>query len=548
MAAASEGQPPLIQALLRPGAYPHPVKTVELVETHISWVLLTGTFAYKIKKPVRLSFVDAATLAQRVHFCQEELRLNRRLAPSLYLDVVPVLGPEVDATMGAIPLAPASSDPHNHTQSPSHPAHPWIEAAVKMRQFSPNDLLAKQLKENRIDHDQLRTLAWTLGRFHQEAAVASNESPYGRPNSVCEPVFTNLSTLDALVKDPQQRALLAGHRHWAEAEQDRLAPRFWARQRSGNIRECHGDLHCGNIRSQTMGDLEVFDAIDFNPGLRWIDPISEMAFLVMDLGLRGSQQQALELLNAWLECTGAYDGLDLWPWYCAYRAMVRAKVSALQASPTTTAERLQILKADLELYLKTAAANEHPPHGALVLMHGLSGSGKSHLSHQLIGPLKAIRIRSDRERARAFDACGGQPPQFTGDRYRPQVSQWLFHEQLPRLVEPALLSGYSVIVDATFLRQTERHVLTSLAKRMNRPWAIVHSHCSDATAQRRLEQRHREGTDPSEADMSVRLQQHQWIQALTDHELEHTVMADDVTPAAKVANAVAALLNDQARE
>ena len=530
---AYSGQPPLIQALLRPEAYPHPVQTVELIETHISWVLLTGAFAYKLKKPINLGFVQAATLQQRLHYCHEEVRLNRRLAASLYRGVVAVVGPVEQARV---------------LESPNPPqGQAMLEAAVKMRQFPPDQLLSSALAHQTVRAEAVTNLAWSLGRFHQQAAGTNPEQPFGTAPQVVEPVTTNLAVLDRLVSDPVQLDQLQQHRRWTQAQHHNLWSRFEERHQDGEIRECHGDLHCGNIRLTPQGGLEVFDAIDFNPNLRWIDPISEMAFLVMDLQIHNARPLAITTLNTWLECTGSYAGMDLWPWYHAYRAMVRAKVSALQMEQSTTPVTTQRLRQELALYLQTASQNEAPPTGGLVLMHGLSGSGKSTLSAQLCSSLEAVRIRSDRERRRAFEPSGLTPAAFSGDPYRAEISRWLFDQQLPKLTERCLMSGYAVIVDATFLRRRERQTMLNLAARLHRPTAIVHCSCSDITAQSRLSQRAQRGDDPSEADFKVRQQQHNWLEPLTADERLRTVTANESTPLAAVQTAVQQLLKSPLR-
>ena len=530
---AYSGQPPLIQALLRPEAYPHPVQTVELIETHISWVLLTGAFAYKLKKPINLGFVQAATLQQRLHYCHEEVRLNRRLAASLYRGVVAVVGPVEQARV---------------LESPNPPqGQAMLEAAVKMRQFPPDQLLSSALAHQTVRAEAVTNLAWSLGRFHQQAPGTNPEQPFGTAPQVVEPVTTNLAVLDRLVSDPVQLDQLQQHRRWTQAQHHNLWSRFEERHQDGEIRECHGDLHCGNIRLTPQGELEVFDAIDFNPNLRWIDPISEMAFLVMDLQIHNARPLAITTLNTWLECTGSYAGMDLWPWYHAYRAMVRAKVSALQMEQSTTPVTTQRLRQELALYLQTASQNEAPPTGGLVLMHGLSGSGKSTLSAQLCSSLEAVRIRSDRERRRAFEPSGLTPAAFSGDPYRAEISRWLFDQQLPKLTERCLMSGYAVIVDATFLRRRERQTMLNLAARLHRQTAIVHCSCSDITAQSRLSQRAQRGDDPSEADFKVRQQQHNWLEPLTADERLRTVTANESTPLAAVQTAVQQLLKSPLR-
>jgi aminoglycoside phosphotransferase family enzyme len=505
------GQPPLIKALLRPEAYPHPVESVQLVETHISWVLLTGLWAYKIKKPIDLGFVQAATFEQRLHYCREELRLNQRLAPDLYAAVDSVVGPAESARILAC-------DPDQARRNQQD----LLEATVRMHQFPSRSLLSNCLNEPLPD-SCFEELADSLAQFHHQAARATSTGPLGTASAVIEPVQTNLLVLDQRTPKGPIHAALARHRTWTEQESKRLSPRFQQRLEAGAIRECHGDLHCGNIHRRADGKLEVFDAIDFNPGLRWIDPISEIAFLVMDLQVQQQSGAGAILLNRWLECSGDYRAMDLWRWYFAYRAMVRAKVTAVRQGQQPNAT----LMGRVSDYIERAAQMEQPAKGGLVLMHGLSGSGKSTLSRFLVGALPALRVRSDLERARAF----GRLPLQVGwrtdpDPYSAEVTAWLFEQRLPELVESLLSSGsgFDVIVDATFLRRREREWMRLLAKRMDRAMVILHCQCSDATASTRIQQRQALGRDPSEADCSVRERQKQWLEPLDLQEQAQSVV------------------------
>lgn len=506
VADSSDGLPPLIASLLRPEAYPHPVEAVQLVETHISWVLLTGHWAYKIKKPIDLGFVQAGCLSQRQHFCREELRLNRRLAPDLYCAVVSVLGPAERARISLVEAADG-----------------LIEPAVRMRQFPARSLLSRCLADG-VPRSSFAQLAEDLARFHRRAEAAPVGGRFGNVEAVVEPVETNLRVLEEEVSSATSRHLLARHRAWLASEASRLGPRFRERLRDGAIRECHGDLHCGNVHRRDDGSLEVFDAIDFNPGLRWIDPISEMAFLAMDLQVLGEPAAAACLLNRWLECSGDYAGMDLWRWYSAYRAMVRAKVTALRQRQAPNPANQD----EMERYLARAAAMESAPGGGLVLMHGLSGSGKSFCSEQLVASLPALRLRSDLERARAFGRLPGQESwRHDADPYSPEVNAWLFGQHLPALTQRLLSSGFHVIVDATFLRQRERQQMLSLASRLQRPAWIVACHCSDATAAQRLIRRQQQGRDPSEADLAIRQRQQRWLEPLVGSERSRCLPFDE---------------------
>ena len=526
---------------MKPEAYPHPVKVVELVETHISWVLLTGSYVYKLKKAVHFDFVDATTLKQRLHFCQEELRLNRRLAPDLYLGVTRIL----ESVDGAKVL-----DENFESNDPSTKG--VVEVAVKMRQFPASRLLSVYLSDGVLKTESLKRLAFDLAEFHLSVKTAVADGDFGGFDAVINPVHANLRVLDQLKLPEPLELWLEQHRAWIKRIQPELAFRFKQRLNAGAIRECHGDLHVGNIHLNNDERLEVFDAIDFNPSLRWIDPISEMAFLVMDFEVHDHQGDAMVILNEWLEHTGDYKALDLWPWYSAYRALVRAKVSGLQWQQlcsqsqhhSVDQQHLQRLLKDLNLYIQRAREVQQTKSAGIVLMHGLSGSGKSFLSEQLYQQLPAVRLRSDVERQRAFGrrplhkllgfekgtmTSGGIAPLFHGDPYRPEVTQWLFDQCLPALTQSCLSSGYTTIVDATFLRERERQRMFALARQQGCPIAIVACECSDFTAQERIATRMGIGTDPSEADLSVRELQKAWIEPLTTYEQDLTVRFTEKT-------------------
>jgi hypothetical protein len=499
---------PLIAALLRPEAYPHPVVAIELLETHISWVLLTGPYAYKIKKPVNLGFVDFSTPQRRLHFCQEELRLNRRLAPELYLALCPIHGPAATASfLGNGPI---------------------IDMAVQMRQFRHGDLLPAVLERQDLAPGHLESLfeqlAESLARFHADAAVAAASDGWGSAPLVRAPAIANLDVLDGLLGgDPRLAAL----RHWSEMQAERLAPWFEARRSAGRIREGHGDLHLGNMALAPEGIL-VFDCLEFSPPLRWIDPTSDLAFLVMDLKQRRRGDLAGLLLNRWLELNGDYTGLRGWRWYLVYRALVRAKVAALRLQqedrlPQDDASQRRQLQTYLDLAQVTAA----PPETCLVITHGVSGSGKSHLARRLARRLGWIQLRSDVERKRLFGLWGlPARPLLSGDLYGAEASRQLFEDHLPECAEAVLEAGLSVIVDATFLKRQHRQRFADLAARCGARFVILDCRCPPELARQRLSVRQAQGLDPSDADLAVLEIQLAQREPLEANELASTLVAE----------------------
>ena len=505
---------PLVAALLDPAAYDHPVEAVELIETHISWVFLTGSFAYKVKKPVDLGFVNFSTAERRQACCLEEVRLNRRLAPELYLGVRTIRGPVERAHLDGEGRA--------------------IESAVQMRQFQQHDLLPQVLQRGALTPAVIERLASDLARFHSQAARAEAHEPWGRFAAVLDPALANFRTLAQVNRLPIDGAELE------RATRERLEPLrslVERRQAAGCIREGHGDLHLGNM--VLWGDrILVFDCLEFSPSLRWIDPISDLAFLLMDLRQRGEATLALRLLNRWLDQCGDYGALPLLPWYLAYRALVRAKVTALRLSqsPCDPHEARQF-EAELERYLQQARQALSPVSGTLLITHGIAGSGKSHAAARLVEQ-GWIQLRSDVERRRlvgrwgvAGPGCaaraGSDPPPVEAGLYEPAVSDRLYGQVLPAAAEAALAAGLAVVVDATFLRRDQRQAFQALAARCGAGFGILAASAPWPVIEARIARRRAEGGDPSEADGAVARRQLEQIEPLSPDECQWVVQAGD---------------------
>jgi len=477
---------PHVRALLTPAAYDHPVDAIELIETHISWIFLTGRFAYKLKKPVSLGFVDFSTAERRRRCCQEELRLNRRLAADLYLGLRDLHGPPERAHLGG--------------------EGPVIDTLVQMRQFQQRDLLPEALRRGAVHVEQIDQLADDLAHFHAHAAPAAASDSWGSPERVLEPALDNLDTLAQIGRLPGDGEAMV---HWTRQELSRLRPLLEARRERGLIRECHGDLHLGNMALHGKRIL-VFDCLEFSPPLRWIDPISDLAFLVMDLQERDHGDLAMRLLNRWLDTGGDHGALPLLPWYLAYRALVRAKVTALRLQQSDLAPgAVPALEAALASYLNQARRAMAPARCALVITHGISGSGKSHAA-RLLRSWGWIQLRSDVERLRLHGrwGCASPEPGSEGGRqeanpYAPAVTDRLYGEVLLQAAEAALAGGLSVVVDATFLKRGQRQAYLNLARRLGAGFGILACYVPLNLALDRLELRRREQNDPSEANADV---------------------------------------------
>lgn len=461
-------------------------REVRLVETHISWVLLDGEFAWKIKKPVRLGFLDFAELATRRRYCEEELRLNRRLAPQLYLDVVAIRGTR-DA-----PRLDGAGEP--------------IEYAVKMRQFEPGALLSERLAAGRLDAPELGRLALRLAAFHEQAPAAGPDTPYGSPARI---EADTAQVLDGL----SQRigaAAIAGLRERLDARARTLRPLFERRKAAGRVREGHGDLHLAN--AVVLGDeVTAFDCIEFDPGLRWIDVCSDVGFLAMDLMAHERRDLAFRFLDDWLAASGDHWGLPALRYYLVYRALVRALVARIRATQGGDAGGPDYFG------LAQRLEREHDPR--LLVTHGLSGSGKSWLSQRLLARAGAIRLRSDVERKRLFgmqalDDASARPGEGI---YAADASQRTY-QRLLEIAGHSLDAGYPTIVDATFLRAREREAFRRAAEARRVPFAILDCRADPALLRERVAARHAGRADASDADLAVLERQLQGHEALGDDE------------------------------
>ena len=486
--------PPLIAALLDPHPYPYAVDRVELVETHASWLLLAGEFAYKIKKAITLPFLDYGTLTRREAFCRAELVLNRRLAPNLYLDVVPIGGTPEQPMIGGSPA---------------------IEWAVRMRRFDENGRLDRVAARDELVPAHLTQLAATLCAFQAAATVAAPGTRFGAPQQVLAAALENFVELRQLLPAAAQ-AQVEQLACWTEAEFAHRAADFAARKAGDFIREGHGDLHLGNL-VLIDGQVTPFDCIEFNEDFRWNDAISEIAFVWIDLLDHCRPGLAAWLLNAWLEIGGDFQALTVLRFYAVYRAVVRAKIAALRARQ----EDGQPAQTDIDsaiAYLQLAWRIAVPPAPTLAITCGLSGSGKTTASSaRLLDPAQEaagsiVRIRSDVERKRLFGlaplAGSGSSPD--GGIYTTEATTRTY-ARLLALASKMLAAGWPVIVDAAFLRRDERAAFRALAADLGVGFAILATEAPADELRRRL--RTRSG-DASEATVAVLEKQLRWFEPL----------------------------------
>jgi hypothetical protein len=369
-------------------------------------------------------------------------------------------------------------------------------------------------------------IADRLAAFHAGCARDTAVNGYGAPEAVRRPIRNNLATLARRLVDPGMRATGERLRGWSEAEHRRLVSTFDARRTDGFVREGHGDLHLANI-ALDQGRVLVFDCIEFDPRLRWVDVMSEIAFVVMDLTHRGRPDLARRLLNRYLERTGDYRGLAVLRYYLVYRALVRASVAAIRGAQTAPAPA----SAEIGGYLECAERFTRTAPRSLIITHGMSGSGKTTLTGALLEAVDLIRIRSDVERKRlaGISAETRSDSGVAGGLYTPEMLRRTY-ESLRTLAEAALCAGYSVVLDATFLDRRERDACRVLSRSTGAAFRILACRAEVHALRERVATRRQAGRDASEAGLPVLARQLEHRAELGAAEMADAVVIDTSHP------------------
>ncbi len=482
---ALEAHRALVRALSRPEAWPGPLPVgarFEIIETHISTLLLAGDGAIKLKKPVKMAFLDFSTRELRHHFVTEELRINRRTAPDLYRAVLPVTGPAGAPRIGGTGVI--------------------LDWALWMCRFD-NDMLYDRLAgSGRLTLAHVDQLAAVIARFH--AGLFASPAGYGSADISRRWALDNFKTLldpDLASALPESaRNQLAALAASNDSRLRCIAPLLEKRRASGAVVECHGDLHLGNIVHFQDQPL-LFDAVEFNPELRHMDRLSDVAFTFMDLCDHRLPRLAWRLLSQYLEHTGDYAGLPLLHWFAVDRALVRAKVALLSARQAAPAEGgPAIVAATRRIALADGLALPPPPR--LIMTSGLSGSGKSTVALLLAESLGAVRIRSDVERKRLHGMTAIERPANTALLYN-RRSTAATYQRLVQAAAAALDGGVSVVVDAAFLRRDERDAVRALGRDRKVECTVIECTAPQAVLAERIAHRADHGRDPSDADAGV---------------------------------------------
>ncbi len=460
-------QQKVFQAMSDPGFYPHPVSDLQTRDTHISRVFLTGGTVYKLKKAVKLSFLDYSTLARRKSLCQREVMLNRRLAPEVYQGVVPI------TRQGSRFFLGGAGNP--------------VEYAVKMRQLPEDRSLKGMLRRGKADRAAVEAVARRLSSFYRAAAGGAPIDAYGSIATIranCEENFRELETVSAdILEEADFRAVQAATRAYLV----RCGTRFEDRVRNGRVRDCHGDLRTDHIYFD--GGLQIIDCIEFNDRFRYSDIACDLAFLAMDLEYEGFPALARHLVDAYVRSSRDAEVHLLLDFYKCYRALVRSKVSCLtlRALPAGDAARGP-LERDTRKYLSLAfryAARFNRP--TLYAVCGLPASGKSTVAEKLSAVLHIDVLQSDRVRKRLFDIRPGKTVDvpFESGLYS-RGSTALTYGKLFLLAQDALEQGRSIILDATFSREHQRREAMQLARDMDANLLFIECRAPLSTLRERL--------------------------------------------------------------
>jgi uncharacterized protein len=463
----TDNLPLLIQQMLKSDFYPHPVtEPIALIQTHVSYVLLTGEFVYKLKKPVNYGFLDFSTLEKREHFCHEELRLNQRGAAELYLGVLPVTQ-EGDT----FKLSGAGA---------------VVEYVVKMCQFPQETLLSALFDRGELTEQHLKDLAKELARFHSEAPTSDYILSFGEVSQIRQAIDENYDQTVSYIGGAQTQPQFDATREYTDRLFAEQKPLFDSRIAHRWIRECHGDVHLRNI-CFWHDKILLFDCIEFNEPFRFVDVMFDIAYIIMDLDARNRPDLSNLFLNAYIEQTGDWEGLQVLPLYLSRQSYVRAKVTSfLLGDPSIPEAVKQEAMATAKRYYTLAWEYTQHKSGQLILMSGLSGSGKSTVAQTLARQMGAIQIRSDAVRKH----LGGVALDEKGEAalYSPEMTQKTY-DRLLQLGTTLASQGYTVILDATYNRQALRLPVIAQAQADQIPLQILHCDAPISVLRDRLQQR-----------------------------------------------------------
>ena len=459
--------PPVIQEMLKPGFYPHPVQEpIKLMQTHVSYILLTGDYAYKLKKAVNFGFLDYSTLELREHFCRQELEMNNRGAAEIYLEVLPI----------------TQTDNKIELEGNGTP----VEYTLKMCQFPQDNLLINLFHQGKLTEKMVEELGRLVAQFHSKCPTNDYVLSFGEVAKVRQAFDENYEQTAKYIGLAQTQEQFDATKDFTDnffaTKTEVLANRI----KNGWIRECHGDLHLGNI-CLWHDKILLFDCIEFNEPFRFVDVMYDLAYGVMNFLVGNRPDLANVYLNSYLEESGDWEGLQVLPLYVSRQAYVRAKITSfLLDDPGVPATDKEQAKVTASQYYKMALDCTKLEQGSLIIMSGVSGSGKSTIAKKIARQSNAIHIRSDAVRKHlagvSLTERGGE------ELYTPEMTEKTYG----RLLELGILlasAGYAVILDAKYDRQSLRQSVIAAAEKHHLPLQILHCTAPEQILRDRLNSR-----------------------------------------------------------
>jgi len=476
----------ILKSLLKPDAYPEEVTGIELIQTHVSYIFLTDRHAYKIKKPVDFGFLNFSTIDRRRFYCNEEVRLNRRLCPDIYEGVVEL-----------------RESPHG---AAFHGSGAILDYAVKMRRLPSDRMLDKLVESGDITTETMREVSRTIAEFHRTALTSEAIAEHGRLERIMynwqENFDQTVSFADTTLPTHERETI----RSWVSAFATEHESLFQQRVDDGFIRECDGDIHLENICLDN-GAIHIFDCIEFNDRFRCCDTAADIAFLLMDLDYHGRHDLSEDVIEEYVSVSGDSGAVALIDFYKIYRAFVRGKVESFRLNDSGLSQDEQTLarkKAIRYFRLVRGYIERRNLKPALFITCGLMGSGKSTLTAQLAFELGLPSYNSDVVRKQLAGLPLEKPVRdgFNEGLYDQQSHDATYTELLRR-AEQRLTEGSSVLIDASFTRKEQRAAFSALAGRHAVPFIILHVACSDAESKRRLLDREASGISVSDGRLEL---------------------------------------------
>ncbi len=496
----------LINQLLKPSTYPDVTRNVTLLQTHISFLFLTDDYVYKIKKPVDLGFLNFTTLDRRRFYCEEEVRLNRRLCPDVYLGVVQIRESEQGITFNGSGII--------------------VEYAVKMRRLPEHRMLDRLLQEDKVEENDVRRIEATIARFHETAERSTEIDRYGDLSVIkhnWDENFRQIADFIGVTISRQDMDMIEEWVYFFLSHREKL---FAERVDGGFIRDCDGDIHAENI---CLGDkICIFDCIEFNERFRYIDTAADIASLLMDFDYHNKRSFSDIFIAEYRTLSGDTGMLQILEFYKLYRAFVRGKVESfkLHDRDMTSDEKTSAReKAIRHFRLARGYILRKKLAPALILFSGLMGTGKSTLASEIAFEVGLDLVRSDvvRKKIAGIPATERDFSGYNTGIYSADYSKETYGRLL-KTAEKTLSSGSGIVLDASFRRRSDREPFRLLAQKLNIPFFIINTSCADELVKQRLTSRMSNVKEPSDGRWEIFYNQKAEFECITENEGEHIVL------------------------